>query len=109
MKGYVYLLTDGELYKIGVTRGSINKRIAKLQTGNPYIIQMLECYETDNPFKLEKILHFRYSCKRVNNEWFELSNEDVNNFKLECEKIEDMLESLKGNPYFSRESSKTEL
>ena len=107
MKGYVYLLTDGELYKIGVTRGSIDKRIAKLQTGNPYIIQMLDCYETDNPFKIEKILHFRYSDKRVNNEWFELSNEDVSNFKLNCENTEKMIESLKDNPYFTRVNSKT--
>lgn len=109
MKGYVYLLTDGELYKIGVTRGSIDKRIAKLQTGNPYIIQMLDCYETEAPFKLEKILHFRYSGKRVNNEWFELSNDDVSNFKLECERIENMLESIKDNPYVTRECSKTGL
>ena len=35
--GYVYLLCengDNELYKIGVTSGSIENRIKKLQTGN---------------------------------------------------------------------------
>ena len=35
--GYVYLLADGlndGIYKIGVTTGSIENRIKKLQTGN---------------------------------------------------------------------------
>jgi hypothetical protein len=99
VKGYVYLLTDGEQYKVGVTRGSIWNRIKKLQTGNPYVIQMIDCYETYNPFKIEKILHFRYSDKRVNNEWFDLNSDDVTNFKSTCEKIESMLESMKDNPY----------
>ena len=100
MKGYVYLLTDGELYKIGVTRGSIDKRIAKLQTGNPYIIQMLDCYETEDPFKLEKMLHNKYKLQNVNNEWFSLSLEDINNFESVCNNFEDIIIALKDNPFF---------
>ena len=102
MKGSVYLLTDGELYKIGVTRGSIDKRISKLQTGNPYTIQMISHYDTDKPFKLEKILHFRHSSQRINNEWFQLTNENVSNFNNECSEIEKMLESVKDNPFISK-------
>ena len=52
MKGYVYLLTDGEFFKIGVTRGSIEKRIKKLQTGNPDNIVIVNYHLTEYPFKL---------------------------------------------------------
>ena len=100
MNGYVYLLTDGELYKIGVTRGSIENRIKKLQTGNPYEICIVDYFATDNPFKLEKMLHNKHSLKRVNNEWFALEACDVRNFKSDCEKFVSIMDALKDNPFF---------
>ena len=100
MNGYVYLLTDGELYKIGVTRGSIENRIKKLQTGNPYEICLVYYFATDNPFKLEKMLHNKHSLKRVNNEWFALEACDVRNFKSDCEKFVSIMDALKDNPFF---------
>jgi hypothetical protein len=100
MNGYVYLLTDGELYKIGVTRGYIENRIKKLQTGNPYEICIVDCFATDNPFKLEKMLHNKHSWKRVNNEWFALEACDVRNFKSDCEKFVSIMDALKDNPFF---------
>ena len=99
MKGYVYLLTDGELYKIGVTRGSIENRISKLQTGNPYDIAIIDYFESEYPFKVEKMLHARHSQQRINNEWFNLEKEDVNNFRDECIKCESIVESIKYNPW----------
>ena len=100
MNGYVYLLTDGELYKIGVTRGSIENRIKKLQTGNPYEICIVDYFATDNPFKLEKMLHNKHSLKRVNNEWFALEACDVRNFKSDGEKFVSIMDALKDNPFF---------
>ena len=100
MKGFVYLLFDGELYKIGVTRGDINKRIKKLQTGNPYSIVLIDSYQTNFPFQVEKMLHNRFVSKKVNNEWFDLSLEDVNNFQMECKKASTIIEALKDNPFF---------
>jgi hypothetical protein len=100
MNGYVYLLTDGEIYKIGVTRGSIENRIKKLQTGNPYEICIVDYFATDKPFKLEKMLHNKHSLKRVNNEWFALEACDVRNFKSDCEKFVSIMDALKDNPFF---------
>ena len=100
MKGYVYLLTDGEYFKIGVTRGSIENRIKKLQTGNPDDIVLVKYYQTEYPFKMEKSLHAKHRCQRVNNEWFNLTLEDTSNFESECRKIEEMFKSLKDNPFF---------
>ena len=100
MKGYVYLLTDSEFYKIGVTRGSIDKRIGKLQTGNPNDISIVKYHATEHPFKLEKMLHNKYKLQNVNNEWFSLSLEDINNFESVCNNFEDIIIALKDNPFF---------
>ena len=46
--GSVYLLGDSEkegIFKIGVTRGDIQKRIKKLQTGNAGEIYLVSYYE----------------------------------------------------------------
>lgn len=99
-KGYVYLLTDGEFFKIGVTRSSIEKRIKKLQTGNADTISIKQYYQTDIPFKLEKALHTMHANQRVNNEWFSLSLDDVTNFTDECQNLESKLKVLsENNPY----------
>lgn len=100
MKGYVYLLTDGEFFKIGVTRGSIDKRIKKLQTGNPDNIAIVNYYLTEYPFKLESALHARHAYQRINNEWFDLTLDDVKSFKQECKEIDQMFNQLKDNPFF---------
>ena len=100
MKGYVYLLTDGEFFKIGVTRGSIDKRIKKLQTGNPDDISLVNSYQTEYPFKMEKALHATHNHQRINNEWFDLSLSDITNFESECKSIDEMFQALKENPYF---------
>lgn len=103
--GTVYLLGDWEkngVYKIGVTRGDIDKRIKKLQTGNSGEIYLVSSYETEHPFLMEKNLHDRFLSKKVLNEWFELSNDDVKNFKNYCKDIDDMFDALKDNYYFSK-------
>lgn len=99
--GYVYLLTDGEYYKIGVTRGSIEGRIKKLQTGNANEISMVAHHRTSHPFRMEKMLHARHSMSRVSNEWFMLSHDEVNGFLDECLYLEGIINSLKYNPFFS--------
>ena len=101
--GYVYLLGEwgkDNHYKIGVTRGDVEKRIKKLQTGNSGEIYLVSKYETKHPFLMEKMLHVRFNVDKVLNEWFELKPEDVINFKKHCEEVETIIESLKDNYYF---------
>lgn len=103
--GYVYLLGDWEkegYYKIGVTRGSVEKRVKKLQTGNAGEIYIVSTYETKHPFLMENMLHQWFSSKRVMNEWFELTPEEVLKFKENCEKVADILETMKDNYYFKK-------
>ena len=100
--GYVYLLCDPnqEYYKIGVTRGSIQNRIKKLQTGNGTHIHIVSYYKTEYPFKLEKLLHTKFAPKRVLNEWFDLDVNDITQFLSICESTEkDLIYLIENNPF----------
>ena len=61
-KGYVYLIADtnAETYKIGVTKGSPEKRLKALQTGNSTKLMLKEAYECEFPYRLESMLHNHY-------------------------------------------------
>lgn len=104
-KGYVYLLADSlkdNVYKIGVTRGSIEKRIKKLQTGNAGEIYICRYYQTDIPFFIEKRLHSQFLSKKMKNEWFSLTTDDVLDFSSRCAEIEKMYEALQDNYFFNK-------
>ena len=97
--GYVYLLCDGEKFKIGMTKNKIEKRVAELQTGNPNEIWIHSYYETQYPLKIEKMMHGRHAPSNVKNEWFDLSASEVINFKNECKQCEEILKVLRDNPF----------
>ena len=102
---YVYLLGDWDkegTYKIGVTRGDIQKRIKKLQTGNSGEIYLVDYFETEFPFVLEKMLHVRFCGENVMNEWFTLENEDIANFKKVCKELQENIDALKDNYFFKK-------
>jgi len=99
-RGFVYLLCDGEKFKIGMTKHKdIHKRIQELQTGNPNDIWLHSYYETDYPLKIEKMLHGRHAASNVKNEWFDLTVSQVINFKNECKQCEEILKALQENPF----------
>lgn len=74
--GYVYLLHDGEFYKIGMS-GQPDKRLQQLQyqDGRDYTIVAL--IPTEDNRRLEADLHKKYRSKRVKGEWFNLAPEDI--------------------------------
>ena len=102
--GYVYLI--GEIgkegkYKIGSTRAKdVNKRLKQLQTGNSSELFIKESYETEHPFKLEKMLHNHFKSSSLIGEWFELSESDTEAFRRVCEEKEKAIEALKDNPFY---------
>ena len=104
--GYVYLIgntdTPGK-YKIGSTRGkSVEKRLKQLQTGNSSELFIKDSYETERPFKLEKMLHNRFKSSHLIGEWFALSEDDTEKFKSICEHLQYIIDSLKENPFFNK-------
>lgn len=83
-KSFVYLLKVSEgIYKIGVSK-NVNKRVKQLQTGNPDIIEVVDTFPSQYPYKIENVLHRRYKYKNIHGECFKLSEKDINNFKQEC-------------------------
>ena len=104
--GYVYILGDttkANIYKIGVTRGNVEKRIKKLQTGNSGEIFLCMKYWTKYPFFIERKLHSKFSENRIMNEWFILETEDVNQIKNIIRKEEELIEIMKDNPFFVKQ------
>lgn len=103
-KGFVYLICDNknEVFKIGVTKKAIERRIKELQTGNATELFVTTYHETNYPYLIETMLHNRFNVNKVLNEWFSLSHENVVNFNKICNEMEDIIENLKDNPFFQK-------
>jgi len=101
-KSYVYLFCDPsqDLYKIGVTKNLYSKRMKQLQTGNGTELHLVKYHETFYPYTIEKYLHNTFQNKREHGEWFKLNIDDIKDFSELCEKYEDLIVSLKDNPFF---------
>lgn len=77
--GYVYLVravTPHNHYKIGLSKKPI-KRISRLDVTLPFPIEITHLIPTDHCFKAEKMLHEKYKEQRLNGEWFELGDQDI--------------------------------
>lgn len=102
---FVYLLCDSgqdNMFKIGVTKTSIEKRIKQLQTGNGSEIFIADYHTTNYPFYIERMLHQKFCSNKKKGEWFELDIDKVNSFKEECNRLEKLIEVMKDNPFFKK-------
>ena len=101
---FVYLISNidnDKICKIGVTKKkNIEDRKKQLQTGSSNELYIRSYHETKYPYKIEKMLHRHFNEKKILNEWFELSDEDIKNFNDICNKYENILLSLIDNPFF---------
>jgi hypothetical protein len=105
--GYVYLIgeigNDGR-YKIGSTRAKdANTRLKQLQTGNSAELYIKEAYETEYPFKLEKMLHNHFKSYNLIGEWFTLSEADTEAFRDICDEKSKVVQCLINNPFFFKQ------
>lgn len=78
--GEVYLLKAGRHYKIGKTN-SVGRREYELAIQLPEKPVLVHVIKTDDPTGIEAYWHKRFSSRRMNGEWFELTREDIAAFK----------------------------
>ncbi len=76
--GCIYLIrADNDLYKIGSTVVSVEKRFKGLQRANACTLELLESIETDDAAGLELALHELFAKVWHHGEWFVLDEEAV--------------------------------
>lgn len=73
---YLYLVKSGSFYKIGYAF-DLDSRLTSLQSGNPLVLTVEYARKVKNAQQTEKLLHTRFSNKRVRGEWFFLTDDDV--------------------------------
>jgi len=76
----VYLLKSGRHYKIGKTK-KFDKRIGQLKIQLPEKVEVVHKIPTRDEHQEEQHWHRKFAHKRKNGEWFELSDQDVREFK----------------------------
>ena len=75
-KGFVYLMYDGELWKIGKALNiASRKKQLERQVGKP--LQLLHSIESDDYSRAEAEMHFRYKHCRIRGEWFDLKPHEL--------------------------------
>ena len=98
----IYLISvyfeDTKLYKIGYTRRKVEKRIKELKTANPYDFDIVKIFEADKyGSSIERNLHQHFRSKKIDGEWFSLSEEDVNEFESLCQNYYKNFEIVQNN------------
>lgn len=83
--GFVYLLqSPTSAYKIGRTKDP-QSRMKTFGIQLPFEVEYACLIETPDMYDLESRLHSRFAKKRINGEWFNLTNDDVEYIKsLAC-------------------------
>lgn len=73
--GFVYLLSDGEFFKIGYSKNEPTIRQKGCQTGNARQLKLVA--SIPGSIGLERSIHRTFASKRVRGEWFDLSQSDI--------------------------------
>lgn len=75
-KGYVYIVESQGLFKIGMT-GNLADRLKAFKTSLPGGMRPIRTRLVDHAGNAETFLHEKFADKRLNGEWFNLSEKDI--------------------------------
>lgn len=94
-KGFVYLMrSDNGIYKIGRTK-NIEARRRGIERDIPIAVVLVHSFATKDSHKAESYLHKLYSDCRIRYEWFDLSDDQVNDIKrIQDYSLDDILRSF---------------
>ncbi|WP_197246395.1 GIY-YIG nuclease family protein [Cytobacillus firmus] len=80
--GCVYLIREMEQGRIKIGKSkSIENRLKHFGIALPFRIEEVYFIATRNYDELEQVLHKKYAHKRVNGEWFDLNDKDIQEIK----------------------------
>ena len=79
-QGFVYLMFDGELWKIGKAL-NIASRKKQLERQLDKTLELLHSIQSDDYSRAEAEMHYRYRHCRIRGEWFDLSPDESANIK----------------------------
>jgi hypothetical protein len=74
--GYVYLIRSEHGYKIGKTK-NLNQRLSTFGLKLPFPIELVHALRSNDITRCEWHFHDRFKRKRINGEWFRLTEEDI--------------------------------
>lgn len=72
--GHVYIIEHQGTYKIGIARNAAT-RIKGIKL--PHAVTIIHTFATNNMLFAERQLHQRFDAKRLNGEWFQLDQDDL--------------------------------
>lgn len=75
-KGYIYIMECGGKYKIGLSK-DVERRKKELDK-RPFAVNIV--YKSpliEDIYEIEKELHYRFENKKINGEWFNIDNNDI--------------------------------
>jgi hypothetical protein len=79
--GVVYVLKSAYGYKVGRTR-NVPARMRAFGVVLPFMYTVLMCAWFDDCHEAERRYHLRYADKRINGEWFDLEEADIQAIRL---------------------------
>lgn len=79
-EGVVYLLRAGPFFKIGKST-VFEKRLGQIKLQLPHAVEVVHVIQAAHPSQAEAQWHGRFAARRLNGEWFELSEAEVAEFK----------------------------
>ncbi len=90
-------INGNKMYKIGYTKRAIEKRLKEFKTGNGAEIYLIESFHSKWGTKIEAALHRLFRSKKISGEWFNLNDDEVSSFVVECNKRHDNLNFIESN------------
>lgn len=86
---YIYILKCECNYKIGISE-NVNNRIKQIQIGNSANIEKIMSYEFESAISsfLEKYFHKHFADKKLNSEWFELQEKEIDYIRERLDKAQ---------------------
>ncbi len=89
----VYIISS-EINNKKLYKRNVGMRIKEFKTGNASEFDIVDTFTSKWGTKIEKFLHRYFKGNKINGEWFDLSADQVDEFREICEKSHNNFEIL---------------